>query len=101
MTNNPFVPPLRAHVEAWEREAADQWQAIIRSPHILNRLGTQINRTLESQQHVRDVLAQSSQDDTPATYHTVTHMLYLLERVEAELDALSTRIDRLENMLSR
>lgn len=98
--NNPFVPPLRRHLETWEREASSQWQTVIRSPHTLRRIGHQVNQTLETRQRLNAALQQSTPDDT-ASHDDTTRMLYLLERVEHQLNALALRIERIESKLSR
>lgn len=98
--NDAFIPSLRKHLETWEREASAQWQAVIRSPRVLRRIGNQINRTLETQQRINAALQQSAPDGI-ANYDDITRVLYLLERIEHELDALATRIDRIESKLAR
>lgn len=97
--NKGLLPPLRKHLEMWEREAATQWQAVIRSPHVLKRIGDQLNRTLESHQHIKATLSQQVPDRL--TQDEATRMLYLLERVQHEVDALAIRINRIERKITR
>jgi hypothetical protein len=89
--------PLRQHLEAWEREAAAQWSATLRSPAVLQRLGTQITRTLTTQQRIQAALAGTPLD--PGAAALSTRLLYLLERLEHQLAALEIRITRLENLV--
>lgn len=98
--SNPAIPPIRRHLETWEREAATQWQAIIRSPQVLRRVGSQIDRTLQLQQRIAAAIERTLPPGT-TTYRDITRMVYLLERIEAQLDALSARIERLEDTTPR
>ncbi len=98
--NDPFILALRKHLETWEREAAAQWQTVIRSPRVLRRIGNQINRTLETHQRVNATLRQAAPAGA-ADHGDITRMLYLLECIEHELDALAVRIDRIESKLAR
>lgn len=94
-----FLPPLRTHLEMWEREAAAQWQAVIRSPRVLQRFGEQLTRTLESHQHIKATLSQPVPDRL--TQDEATRMFYLLERVKYQVEALTVRIDRLERKITQ
>ncbi len=97
--NKGFLPPLRAHLELWEREAAAQWQAVIRSPRVLHRFGEQLTRSLESHQHIKATLSQPTPDRL--TQDEATRMIYLVERVQAQVEALAVRINRLERKITR
>lgn len=92
--NDP-LDTLRAVLEAWEREAASQWEAFIRSPSFLRRMGRQINATLESHQRIRTSL-ESGSLIAPRSHDRIELVLYLLERLEKQVDSLSTRIEQLE-----
>ena len=92
------LPPLRTHLEAWEREAAAYWQTLIRAPHVLRRVGDQVNRSLETQQRVSAALKKAAPHGTLSRADS-TRILYLLEDVESRLDALAMRIERLERKL--
>lgn len=85
---------LREHLEAWEHQAAAEWERVIRSPEVLLRVGTQLSRTLQSQQRMADLLRDSFAPHTPPV--DPARLLYLLERLEHQLDALTRRIERLE-----
>lgn len=89
--------PLRHHLETWEQEAAAQWDATLRSPDVLQRLGTQIIRTLITQQRIQAALAGTPLD--PAAAARSTRLQYLLERLEAQLAALDIRIARLAHLI--
>jgi hypothetical protein len=97
--NEPFVDGLRASLEAWEHEAALYWESIVRSPDVLRRFGQQINRTLESQQHIRDTL-HTAYVETVTAQEQAARELYLLERLEHQIEALAARIDHLESTLN-
>lgn len=98
MTADPSAQALRAALEAWEREAAAQWDAVIRSPRVLSRLGAELNRSLRSQQRIQQTLHSALLASATAQDATA-HALYRLEQIEAQITALAARIDRLETIL--
>ncbi len=87
---------LRVVLEAWERETAAQWDAVIRSPNFLRRVGRQVTASLESQQRIRTSLERASLIAVTAQDRT-SYLLYLLERLEKQVETLSARIDHLEH----
>jgi len=95
---NDSVDTLRAVLEAWEREAASQWETFVRSPSFLRRVGRQVSATLESHQRIRASLEAGSLI-APGSHDRTSHILYLLERLEKQIESLSARIEQLENTL--
>lgn len=97
--SQPIDSDLREGVEAWEREAAAYWDNLTRSPDFLRRVGYQLSRSLQSQQHMTVsfesfVLSMAGMQDQAA------RELYLLEQLEQRLDALTARIEQLERTLT-
>lgn len=97
--SQPIDSGLREGVEAWEREAAAYWDNLTRSPDFLRRVGYQLSRSLQSQQHMTAsfesfVLSMAGMQDQAA------RELYLLEQLGQRLDALTARIEQLERTLT-
>lgn len=97
---DPASGTLRASLEAWEREIAAQWDAFVRAPGTLRRIGGQINQTLIAQQRLRAVMQASGFCAVPAWERTA-RLLYLLERLEQQIGDLAARVEQLENRVSR
>ena len=88
--------PLRASLEAWEAETAAWWDSLVRSPGVLRRIGHQIRLSLESQQRVAESLEHAGLAEWQ-TQRQHARMIYLLERLEKQVEALAARIDSLES----
>lgn len=88
-------PSMHQDLEAWEREAAAYWDRLTRSPEVLDRVGQQIARTLESQQRIVASLQKMAWGPAPLPARELT----LLERLSQQIESLADRIDRLETRL--
>jgi hypothetical protein len=88
--------PLRASLETWEAETAAWWDSLVRSPGFLRRIGHQITLSLESQQRVAALLEQAGLAEW-ASQRQHARLLYMLERLEKQVEALAARIDSLES----
>jgi hypothetical protein len=95
---DPVVAALRAGLEAWEREAAVQWDALIRSPGVLRRLSDQIAQALVTQQRVSTALSDSARRAAQARQGRA-RALARLEQIEAQIGTLAERLDRVERAL--
>jgi hypothetical protein len=83
---------LRESLEAWEQEIAAYWDAVIRSPDFLSRIGYQLTQTLLTQQRIAaSFRAAVSPPDA--------QVLVVLDRLEQQVSALNARIDALEHHL--
>ena len=89
---------LRASLIAWEAEIAVYWDSLIRSPEFLQRVGYQLTRSLQSQQHVSQVWEQAFLQAALESQEAA-RLLYLLERLTQQIDILAERIDQLEQVL--
>jgi hypothetical protein len=96
--SDPLVESLRPSLEAWERQAAAYWDSVIRSPDVLRRISRQTNLTLDTYRRITQTLERAGLP-TPALYEGAARELYLLERIERQLDALAARIADLESRL--
>ncbi len=96
--SDSITEALRAGLEAWERDAAAQWDAFIRSPSTLHRIGEQIRLTLEAQQRLRERF--EARVPEAAAHRQTVRMHYLLERMERQIAFLADRIAQLENALN-
>ncbi len=98
-SRDPVVAALRAGLEAWEREAAAQWDAAIRSPGVLRRLSAQLALTLDTQRHVAASLGDSARR-AGRVRQQQAEVLIRLEQLEAQIGALANRLDRMERRLN-
>lgn len=89
---------LRESLEAWEHEAAAYWDNLTRSPEFLNRVGLQITRSLESQQRIMSSV-QNAFLRSANSQDQIARELYLLERLEKQIETLTARIEALETAL--
>lgn len=96
--DDPLTGALRQSVEAWEREVAAYWDDVSRSPEFLTRVGRQLSASLRSQQHIRATL-QAVAWNLAAARQERARELVALEQLQARLDALAARLDRLEQQL--
>ncbi|GAB4411601.1 MAG: hypothetical protein Kow00106_05880 [Anaerolineae bacterium] len=96
---DPLDSSLRASLEAWERQVAAEWDAFVRAPGTLRRIGAQIHQTLLARQRLiaaleaRGLYAASAEQQWG-------RLLYLLERLDYQLRYLADRLDRLESALN-
>ena len=88
---------LRRDLEAWEQEAAAQWDHLPRSPDVLHRLGNQLNASLTSRQLI-NALMQHAFLQTAAARPS-SRELERLEQLEAQVARLLARVERLEDVL--
>jgi Ser/Thr protein kinase RdoA (MazF antagonist) len=95
--SEPFS--LRRSLEAWEAEVAAHWDALIRSPDFLRRMGTQLDESLRSYQRITATLRQQFLHAATAQ-DNAARAIYLLERLEKRVDALLERVTRLEAALN-
>ncbi|MCL4238391.1 MAG: hypothetical protein KJ047_09090 [Anaerolineae bacterium] len=96
----PVSGALRASLEAWEREVAAQWDAFVRAPGTLRRIGGQITQTLIAQQRLRSTL-QASGFRAASAGEQSARLLYLLERLEQQVNELAARVEQLERRVGR
>mgnify|MGYP001249851678 FL=1 len=96
--DDPLAGALRQSVEAWEREVAAYWNDVSRSPEFLTRVGRQLSASLRSQQHIRATL-QAAAWNLAAARQERARELAALAQLEARLDALAARLDRLERQV--
>ena len=99
VSRDPVVAALRAGLEVWEREAAVQWDAVIRSPGVLRRMSEQLALTLDTQRRVAASLGDSAQRVARARQQRA-QVLIRMEQLEAQIGALAKRLDRVERMLN-
>lgn len=96
MTEPPVT--LRQNVEAWERAIAAYWDDVSRSPEFLTRAGQQLSASLRSRQRIERTLHAAALNLALA-YQQGERQRLLLEHLQARLDDLSARLDRLEQHL--
>ncbi len=94
-----FDRSLRDSLEAWERQVAAEWDAFIRAPATLRRIGAQIHQTLLMQQRLIAVLEARGFYAVRASQQRA-RLFYLLERLDYQLRYLADRLDRLEGALN-
>ena len=97
--HDPILAALRAGLDAWERDAAAQWDTFIRSPRTLQRLGEQVRLTLESQRRIRRQFATHVTGQSRKSAQTMARLAYTLERLEHQIAFLSARIAQIERTL--
>jgi hypothetical protein len=98
MRNEVFARSLRLGLEAWEQEAAASWDRLTRSPEFLSRVGYQLTASLQSQQRIAAAL-QSIAVQVASSRQQAARELYLLERLQKQIDTLAARIAQLESSL--
>lgn len=96
--SKPPESGLREGLEAWEREIAAYWDSVTRSPDFLRRVGYQMNESLLAHRRANASM-QSALLTAAAQEQEVARQLYLLERLEKQLDSLAARLERLEAAL--
>lgn len=89
---------LRAGLEAWEHEIATYWDSVTRSPDFLQQVSHQMNESLLAHRRA-NVSMQSAMLTAAAQEQEIARQLYLLERLEKQLDSLAARLERLEAAL--
>lgn len=89
---------LRQGVETWEREIAAYWDEVSRSPEFLTRVARQLNASLRSRQRIERTL-QAAALNLALAYQQGERQRLLLERLQARLDDLTARLERLEQHL--
>ncbi|NDJ76382.1 MAG: hypothetical protein GYB65_08985 [Chloroflexi bacterium] len=97
--SDPINRVLRHSLEAWEGEVAAYWDTLIRSPEFLIRMGRQLTESLQSYQRINNAMRQAALS-TATQHEHAARELYLLQRLEQQLSALTERIERLEDTLA-
>lgn len=90
---------LRVSLEAWEREAAAAWDGIIRSPHVLRRIGRQLDESFVTRQRIESALRRFASGANAG--EASAREMAALRQLEAHLAALAARLEHLERQVDR
>ncbi len=84
----------------WEKDAAEAWANLIRSPEFVGHMNRQLENWLLVKQQINQAMEDTARAALLPTRAEQDKILYLVRKLESQVEELEARVDKLNASLS-